>query len=144
MSKRQMTQTTRALLVLVLTKATREWLLTHDPKALAQAVGALLYGNETPGIDPDHLRVLVEVDDILIARGIRHTKMASRKKYGYTCPHCGNHDRKLIEENGSDTVLCVARVAPGEDAFTEVTEPDDDGKVVCGMQWTPGEWMDEG
>jgi len=72
----------------------------------------------------------------------------------HVCPHCGNRDPKLIEDNGcspSDldyTLLCIARVSPGEDAFGgDANPPLDvgaDGKVVCGMQWCPNEWRDEG
>ena len=59
------------------------------------------------------------------------------------CPHCGNTDERLIEDNGckpSDplyTLLCMSRVAPDEDAFGGGSEPGQDGKVACGMQWEP-------
>lgn len=65
----------------------------------------------------------------------------------YTCPNCGN--RRELEDNGlsrsdSDyTLLCVARVAPDEDAFGgDANPPLDvgaDGKVACGMQWCPND-----
>lgn len=56
------------------------------------------------------------------------------------CPHCGNKDKRLIETNGSETVLCVALVNAGEDALAGIEpeqEPDANGKVKCGMQWEP-------
>ena len=73
------------------------------------------------------------------------------KRYGYTCPHCGNRDRELMEENGAKpsdpdfTLLCVARMKPGEDSFDgETVETGPDGLTICGMQWCPNEWRDEG
>jgi|GEM_PF-2262758 len=70
------------------------------------------------------------------------------------CPHCGNRDEALIEDNGTDprdddyTLLCVARVRPGEDAFDGEANPPlevgPDGTVACGMQWSPNEWRDVG
>lgn len=72
----------------------------------------------------------------------------------YTCPHCGNRDPQLIEDNGADrrdadyTLLCVARVAPGEDSFHGDANPPltvgPDGKVDCGMQWCPNAERDVG
>jgi hypothetical protein len=59
------------------------------------------------------------------------------------CPHCGNTDERSIEDNGRKstdslyTLLCMARVALGEDAFGGGGEPGEDGKVACGMQWEP-------
>ena len=63
------------------------------------------------------------------------------------CPNCGNTDPRFIEDNGckaSDplyTLLCVARVAPGDDSFNGDADPPlpvgEDGKVTCGMQWEP-------
>jgi len=66
----------------------------------------------------------------------------------HTCPNCGNRDPKLIEDNGPRsrrdddyTLLCVARVKLGDDAFGgEANPPLDvgpDGLVTCGMQWSP-------
>ena len=62
------------------------------------------------------------------------------------CPHCGNCNQSLIEDNNASktsvyyTLLCVARVLP-RDAYdgddVEPREPEEDGKVVCGMQWSP-------
>ena len=44
------------------------------------------------------------------------------------------------------TLLCVARVAPGEDAFDGKANPPlevaPDGTVACGMQWCPNEAAD--
>lgn len=67
----------------------------------------------------------------------------------HVCPHCGNRDPKLIEDNGvrandpDFTLLCVARVAPGADSFGGEANPPleagADGKVSCGMQWCPSE-----
>lgn len=72
----------------------------------------------------------------------------------YTCPHCGNRDPRTIEDNGERsthpdyTLLCVARVAPGEDAFDGDANPPltvgPDGKVDCGMQWCPNAERDVG
>lgn len=63
-----------------------------------------------------------------------------------TCPHCGNRNSRLIEDNGlSDdhpglTLLCVARVNPGDDCFGEGNpKVGEDGKVPCSMQWNPNE-----
>jgi len=70
-----------------------------------------------------------------------------------TCPHCGNRDPRFIENNGAPprdpdyTLLCVARVAPGEDAFGGDADPPleagRDGKVPCGMQWCPNQEIGE-
>jgi hypothetical protein len=78
--------------------------------------------------------------------------MTMTKKH--TCPHCGNRDPEFIEDNGAGTrdadytLLCVARVAPGEDSFGGDANPPlevgPDGKVTCGMQWCPNERRDEG
>jgi hypothetical protein len=63
-----------------------------------------------------------------------------------TCPHCGNHDPKLIEDNGCKrrdprlTMLCIARVKPEDSAFDDDPGPggvDVNGLVACGMQWEP-------
>ena len=60
------------------------------------------------------------------------------------CPHCGNADRKYIQDNGEPakspdlTLLCDARVPPDEWSFDIKPEPQDigaDGLVPCGMQW---------
>jgi hypothetical protein len=52
---------------------------------------------------------------------------------------CGAHDLDL-------SMLCTARVAPGEDAFEGEAHPPlevgADGKVACSMQWCPNEWRD--
>lgn len=71
------------------------------------------------------------------------------KKRGWTCPHCGNRAKALMEMNTpreSDpdlTLLCVARVPPEDGSFdVEDYYPDQydaDGKVPCGMQWDPNE-----
>ena len=62
------------------------------------------------------------------------------------CPHCGSgprfhEDNGLNEGNPDYTLLCVARVNPGEDAFSGEANPPlevgSDGKVDCGMQWCP-------
>lgn len=64
----------------------------------------------------------------------------------YTCPHCGNADRSLIEDNGHKwthpdcTLLCVAPVPAGECDSFDVTS---DGTAVCGMQWDPYQVADE-
>ena len=65
------------------------------------------------------------------------------------CPNCGNRNPLKLESNGlplSDpelTLLCTARVAPGADAFDGASNPPlevgEDGKVACGMQWSPSE-----
>lgn len=70
----------------------------------------------------------------------------------HKCPHCGNADPKQMEDNGMRphyldfTLLCVARVAPGEDAFDGKANPPlevaPDGTVACGMQWCPNEAAD--
>jgi hypothetical protein len=66
----------------------------------------------------------------------------------HPCPHCGNADPAKVEDNGCSTssydltLLCVARVLPRDWAFTEAPEPDqvgEDGRVACGMQWSPNE-----
>jgi len=77
-NKREMSATTRALLVLVLTDKTRAFLMESDPKALAQAVGALLYGSDTPGLSPEALAILTLTDDLLIARGVRPANVSPR------------------------------------------------------------------
>jgi hypothetical protein len=64
-------RTADALAVLVLTERTRQWLLENDPKALAQAVGALLYGVEHYSLSAEAIKILADTDDILLARGIR-------------------------------------------------------------------------
>lgn len=62
------------------------------------------------------------------------------------CPHCGNTDSRTIQDNGEParspdlTLLCVARVPPGEWSFDEAPLPEDHdarGLVPCGMQWDP-------
>jgi len=63
------------------------------------------------------------------------------------CPHCGNKDKSTIQDNGCApssfdyTLLCVARVDPKKWAFApdrpENDRLDADGKVACGMQWSP-------
>jgi hypothetical protein len=65
------------------------------------------------------------------------------------CPHCGNRDQQTVEDNGADprdvdfTLLCVARVALGDDAFGGEANPplevDANGDVACGMQWCPND-----
>jgi hypothetical protein len=65
------------------------------------------------------------------------------------CPHCGNLDSRFMQDNGCRradplfTLLCVARVKPGDDAFGGDADPpldvDAAGTVACGMQWNPGE-----
>jgi hypothetical protein len=67
----------------------------------------------------------------------------------FKCPHCGNRDPLKMEDNGQRVtdadlaLLCVARVAPGRDSFDGRANPPlevgTDGKVVCGMQWTPND-----
>ncbi len=61
------------------------------------------------------------------------------------CPHCGNANPKYIQDNGEPagspdlTLLCVARVKPGEWSFDHVAPLPEDhdarGLVPCGMQW---------
>jgi hypothetical protein len=60
------------------------------------------------------------------------------------CPHCGNTDQKLLQDNGERpsspdlTLLCVARVKPSEWSFDIAPSADfhgADGLVPCGMQW---------
>lgn len=63
------------------------------------------------------------------------------------CPHCGNYNDKLIQDNGERaaspdlTLLCIARVAPSEWSFDHVAPQPEDfdaaGLVPCGMQWEP-------
>lgn len=62
------------------------------------------------------------------------------------CPHCGNTDRKLLQDNGEPpmsptlSLLCVARVRPEDWSFDTKPEPQDydaAGLVPCGMQWDP-------
>ena len=70
----------------------------------------------------------------------------SARQARLVCPHCGNCKRSLIEDNNASeksvnyTLLCVARVLP-RDAYDgddrEPREPEEDGKVACGMQWSP-------
>ena len=64
----------------------------------------------------------------------------------YRCPHCGNSRPSLIENNGCRvnspdlTLLCIARVRHGDEATDPhhpAVEVDDDGLVLCGMQWEP-------
>jgi hypothetical protein len=72
----------------------------------------------------------------------------------HTCPHCGNRNPETIEDNGAGTrdddytLLCVARVSIGEDAFDGQANPPltvgSDGKVDCGMQWSPNEQRNVG
>jgi len=63
------------------------------------------------------------------------------------CPHCGNTDSNFIQSNGEPanspdlTLLCVARVKPGDWSFDHVKPSPEDydtnGLVPCGMQWEP-------
>lgn len=64
------------------------------------------------------------------------------------CPHCGNTNGKFIQNNGEPprsldlTLLCVARVPPGDWSFDEKPLPEDydaNGLVPCGMQWEPNQ-----
>jgi len=65
----------------------------------------------------------------------------------YACPHCGNTDTRLMQDNGlranhpDFTLLCVKRVPPDESSFERVLiTPEDinaDGLTACGMQWEP-------
>ena len=65
------------------------------------------------------------------------------------CPHCGNTNSKYIQDNGEPprspdlTLLCVARVKPGDWAFDHVKPRPEDldahGLVPCGMQWDPNQ-----
>jgi hypothetical protein len=67
------------------------------------------------------------------------------------CPSCGNRNQALLQDNGASprspaySLLCVARVTPGEDAFGGDASPPlevgADGNVACGMQWSPNEVM---
>jgi hypothetical protein len=63
------------------------------------------------------------------------------------CPNCGNRNKNTIQDNGAKprdvdyTLLCVARVEPSDWAFDHVKPTAEDigtdGKVACGMQWSP-------
>ncbi len=63
------------------------------------------------------------------------------------CPHCGNTNPILLLNNGEEpaspdlTLLCVARVKPGEWSFDHVAPLPEDydaaNLVPCGMQWDP-------
>jgi len=62
------------------------------------------------------------------------------------CPHCGNVDRKYLQDNGQLptspdlSMLCVARVRPEDWSFDAKPDPQDydaNGLVPCGMQWDP-------
>ena len=65
------------------------------------------------------------------------------------CPHCGNSDPRLIQDNGERpsspdlTLLCVARVPPEAWSFDHVKPSPSDfdaaGLVPCGMQWEPNQ-----
>ncbi len=64
----------------------------------------------------------------------------------YKCPHCDNTLPNLIEDNGERvaspdlTLLCIARVSLGQQAYPEDDNQADvgsDGLVICGMQWEP-------
>jgi hypothetical protein len=104
-----------------------------------------LEGTEEPIVADVQRRVLVSLINLRrpVDRAITEMRPLTRAQ----CPHCGNRDPRFIEDNGckpSDslyTLLCVARVAPGEDAFDGGANPaleiGADGKVVCGMQWEP-------
>lgn len=64
-----------------------------------------------------------------------------------TCPNCGNRNPEAIQDNGvrpmsqDYTLLCVAMVEPAYWAFApdepELDRIGPDGKVPCGMQWSP-------
>jgi len=62
-----------------------------------------------------------------------------------TCPHCGNTNRDLMEDNGLKatswdlTLLCVAPVKDGEYDSFEYTKGDADFTGLCGMQWEPNQ-----
>lgn len=62
----------------------------------------------------------------------------------YECPHCGNRNYALMQDNGVSarhpdfTLLCVAPCGPDETSFTDPIEPED-GQYVCGMQWSPNQ-----
>ena len=59
------------------------------------------------------------------------------------CPHCGNRDPKLIEDNGERpsspdlTLLCVAPIAPEDSTFDWL--PLNQRPATCGMQWDPNQ-----
>lgn len=66
----------------------------------------------------------------------------------YRCPNCDNTRPSLIEDNGlrvNDpdlTLLCMARVRPGEESCPDrdiPAEVGDDGLVTCAMQWCPNQ-----
>jgi hypothetical protein len=73
----------------------------------------------------------------------------SMTKNLFKCPNCGNRNPAKFEDNGLRlidpelTLLCVARVAPGADAFQGAANPPldvgADGKVACAAQWCPHE-----
>lgn len=84
-----------------------------------------------------------------IVQAIRNRETTMKTKT-YRCPNCGNTKPSRIEDNGlrvTDpdlTLLCTARVLPGEEACPDRAIPaktGDDGMVTCGMQWCPN--MDE-
>ena len=71
--------------------------------------------------------------------------MGLRTRKGAKCPHCGNRNGKLIDDNGLSsknydyTLLCIARV-PAKDVANydeQLTAVGPDGKATCGMQWCP-------
>jgi len=53
-----------------------------------------------------------------------------------TCPHCGNRNPALIQDNGERstspdlTLLCVKPCLPGQSSFL-------DDSTICGCQWEP-------
>ena len=65
------------------------------------------------------------------------------------CPHCGNTDRNLMEDNGASdravdlALICTVRVKLGDDSFDGKANPPlevgPDGLVICGMLWSPND-----
>jgi hypothetical protein len=70
----------------------------------------------------------------------------------WTCPHCGNRDRSLMEDNGCAadatdlTLLCKRPCTPEDSTYSPGDLPvsaewpaDDPVRFTCGMQWEPND-----
>ena len=73
-----------------------------------------------------------------------------RTKYHTKCPHCGTTNTEHFSDNGCRedsldlTLLCLAPVADGEEAFDEVSlEHHPEARRQCGNQWNPNELQAE-
>jgi hypothetical protein len=71
-----MKATTKALAVLVLTDHVRAYLFEKDPKALAQAIGALLRGEEETDLTGEQKEILRNADDLLHTIFAPHSEVA--------------------------------------------------------------------